>query len=113
MKKVLLHISTGDPKQHKKLINQILNIRKELPEQLLEVIIHADATALVLKSESTVADGIAQHITEGVVFKVCQNSLNGLKKHTEDLLPNIEVINSALVYLITEQKNGHYYIKLG
>ena len=78
MNKVILHLTTGDARDQKRLFTQINNIKRELPECEIEVVVHAAAAGMMLNQPGIFAAEIKEHTERKVVFAVCRNSLNAL-----------------------------------
>ncbi len=113
MNKVVLHISTGDETVHKKLIVQLDNIKKGLPECTIEVVVHADAIYMLLADTSKITKQIRRRRNRHMKFLVCNNSLVGVNRPSIDLIKGVEVINSALIHLVQRQQQHWAYIKMG
>lgn len=113
MNKVILHLTTGDARDQKRLFTQINNIKRELPECEIEVVVHAAAAGMMLNQPGIFAAEIKEHTERKVVFAVCRNSLNALNAADQDLISGVKVVNSALAHIILRQQQNWAYIKIG
>lgn len=111
MQKVILHISTSDTINQKRIFSQITNILNELPDSIIEVATHADATTMLFK-EGQFIDQI-ESIHDQVTFLACENSLRSHNKGASDLSERVRIVPSTLAHIITRQSEGWVYIKIG
>lgn len=112
MKKVILHITTDDRSIQKRLFNQIKNIKNELTQHHIEVVAHAAAAEMMVTTLSYFKTEIEEIADTNVCFLVCQDSLNSLKAKQKDLITGVQIMSSALAYIITEQEDGCTYVKI-
>ncbi len=113
MNQVILHLTTGDARDQKRLFTQINNIKHELPECEIEVVAHGEAAGMLLNQPGTFTAEIQEQMKRKVVFAVCRNSLTALGVTAQDLITGVNVVNSALAHIIMRQQQSWGYIKIG
>lgn len=114
--KVVFDITSRDTVDYKAVVRQATGIAKSNPGARLEVVIYGEALNMVVKDKSiaTVSDGI-QDLTKNkqVSFKVCAVTM---KRHNIDasmLTPGVEIVPDGIYEIVTKQKEGYGYIKVG
>ena len=112
--KVVFDMTSKDTASHRTVIRQTSMIAKANPSSQLEVVIYSAALDMVLKDKSTVASGIEELIkTKQATFKVCAATM---KRHNIDisqLVPGVQVVPDGIYEIITKQREGWGYIKVG
>jgi len=110
--KVVIQLSSNDTLVHRSVLKQLHHIKKAIKNVTIEVVTHGPGIELLSK-QSPFKNTIEALNLQGVVFLVCQNTLNEKKVSPEELLPLIKIIPSGLVHVITRQSEGWSYIKAG
>lgn len=110
--KVVFQLSTENEKLQKNTLRQIQHVLNDLPGICIELVVHGDGAALLLKS-SVYSDVLAGLYDCGVRFLLCSNTMKSKNIGNEDLLPAVKVISSGVAYLILKQAEGWSYIKGG
>lgn len=112
--KVVFDMTNKDSASHKTVIRQTSGIAKASPGAQLEVVIYSGALDMVVKDKSTVAASIEELIkNKQASFKVCEVTM---KRHNIDrsqLVPGVEVVPDGIYEIITKQRQGWGYIKVG
>ncbi|WP_157604501.1 DsrE family protein [Solitalea canadensis] len=110
--KVVFQLSSNDSAVHKVLIQQLHNLLNALNNVIIEVAINGPGIDFVYKG-SVFADVIQELNRKDVTFLICNNTLNGLRITTEQLIDDIKVIPATVAHLVTRQYEGWAYIKAG
>jgi intracellular sulfur oxidation DsrE/DsrF family protein len=112
--KVVFDMTNKDTASHKTVIRQTSGIAKSSPGAQLEVVIYSGALDMVVQGKSIVADAVQELIkNKQATFKVCEVTM---KRHNIDksqLIPGVEVVPDGLYEIITKQRQGWGYIKVG
>lgn len=112
MHRVILHISSSETKTQQRIFNQIANILSELPDTIIEVATHSDATTMVFKG-AKFNEQIANVSNNQITFLACENSLKSHNMEASDLADGVKVVKSTLAHIIKRQTEGWLYIKIG
>ena len=111
--KVVMQVSKVDPAAQLKVIGQINNILKALPDTQIEVVCHSEGLPMLVTAQSKVAAYVRELHVQGVVFAACENTMKRNKLTKEDLLPESITVPSGLAEIILKQEAGWTYIKAG
>lgn len=99
----------------KPTLNNIKNYLKTVGETQSEsilVIFNADAIkALLLESEISGGWATLKQNNSNVSLLVCHNSMKGFEITPDRMINGVEVIPSAIVEIIKQQKQGALYIR--
>ena len=112
--KVVFDMTNKDTASHKTVVRQTSGIAKASPGAQLEVVIYSGALDMVVQGKSIVADAVQELIkNKQATFKVCEVTM---KRHNIDksqLIPGVEVVPDGIYEIITKQRQGWGYIKVG
>ena len=112
--KVVFDMTNKDTSSHKTVIRQTSGIAKSSPGAQLEVVIYSGALDMVVQGKSVVSDAVQELIkNKQATFKVCEVTM---KRHNIDksqLIPGVEVVPDGIYEIITRQRQGWGYIKVG
>src|SRR5690606_36505354 len=111
--KVVMQVSKVDPAAQLKVIGQINNILKALPDTQIEVVCHSEGLPMLVTAQSKVAAQVKALHEQGVVFAACENTMKRNKLTKEDLLPESITVPSGLAEIILKQEADWAYIKVG
>lgn len=111
--RVIMQVTEGDSLTQLAVIGQVRNIKKQLPGAEIEVVCHANALDMLLRSGSRVAAHISELKPMGVRFMACENTMARKKATVADLVDGAETVPSGLVEIILKQEEGWSYIKGG
>jgi hypothetical protein len=111
--KVILHLQSSDTLVHKSIVNQIGNIKKELPAAEIELVCHGPGLEFLLKSKSLYVDKIHKMNLANVSFVGCEFTMKQRNVKREDLVPFAVTVPYGLVELIKKEQDGWIYVKLG
>lgn len=110
---IVMQVTESDSLTQLAVISQLRNIKKTLQGANIEVVCHANALDLLLKTNSKVKSQIQELRRMNVHFIACENTMARLKVTKEDLLPETETVPSGLVEIILKQEEGWTYLKGG
>lgn len=110
---VVWDLSSSDTAAQGGVFRQINNARVQKPELQIEVVFHGQAVLSLLKEDKSFEARVKAAKEKGVIIAVCNNTLRRLKIDPSQLMPEVTVVPSAVVELITKQSEGWSYIKAG
>lgn len=110
--KVVIQLTNDDIKVHKSMVRQINNILKALEQVNIEVVTHGPGLELLLQT-SSLKNNLELLTQKGVMFLVCQNTLNEKKIDISQLLSFSKIIPSGVAHIIVRQSEGWTYLKAG
>ena len=110
--KVVIQLNANDPAIQKSLIGQVNNILKALGNIPIEVMAHGAGVDLLLQG-SSMKNNVELLNEKGVVFLICQNTLNDRKVEITEFLPFCKVVPSGVAHIIVRQSEGWSYLKVG
>lgn len=110
--RVVIQVSTPDPKMWNQALNAIENLRELYGTDSVEVELVALGHGLsMLKLESTQGPRVAAALAmNDVHISACQVTMRRQKLTKEDLLPNLGFVPSGLGQIIKRQREGWVYI---
>lgn len=111
--KIVMHLQTADTLVHKSLVNQITNMKKEIPDAQVAVVCHGPGMDFLLRSKSYYVNKINALKLSDVSFIGCQFTMKQKNIKPEDLVPFAQTVPYALVDIVKKQQAGWIYVKLG
>jgi uncharacterized protein len=112
--RVVFDMTNKDTASHKTVIRQTSGIAKSSPGAQLEVVIYSGALDMVVQGKSTVAPAIQELIkNKQATFKVCAVTMQRYNIDKSQLIPGVEVVPDGIYEIITKQREGWGYIKVG
>lgn len=108
---VVFQLNESTPEKHQMVLRNIRNVKQEMPDLFVELVVHGAGLGLVLASHSTLAEEIAQLQSQGVRIAVCQNTMKGKNLTEADLLPGMTVVRAGIAEIIQRQQEGFSYVK--
>lgn len=112
--KVVFDMTNKDSTSHKTCIRQTSGIAKSSPGAQLEVVIYSNALDMVIKDKSVVAAEVENLIkNKQCSFKVCEVTMKRYNIDKSQLIPGVEVVADGIYEIITKQRQGWGYIKVG
>ena len=66
---------------------------------------------LMLKSDSSVRQRIAEALKSGVQVNACEHTMHGMRFTPADMLPDIGYVPSGVVEVMKKQQQGWAYIR--
>jgi hypothetical protein len=110
--KLVVQVSTGDPKDWNLALNNIKNVKQELGAKNVDIEIVAYGPGIgMLKIDTPVANRIDDAILTGVKIVACENTMKALKLTKDDMLASITYVPAGVIELMKKQKAGYAYIR--
>jgi intracellular sulfur oxidation DsrE/DsrF family protein len=111
--KVVLHLQSADTLVHKSLVNQISNIKKELPDSQVELVCHGPGIEFLTRKNAGYATKLQKMNLKDVVFAGCEYTMKQRNYKKEDLVPFTTTVPFGIVEILKKQQEGWLYIKMG
>ena len=110
--KVVLQVSDADPAKWNLALNNARNVQEDLGKGNVEVEIVAYGPGLgMLRSESKVADRLAQALDSNIGLMACENTMRNTKVAKADMYAGIRYVDAGVVHLMKRQREGWAYIR--
>lgn len=110
--KVVLQVSDADPAKWNLALNNARNVQEDLGKGNVDVEIVAYGPGLsMLKSESKVADRLAQALDSNIGLMACENTMRNTKVTKADMYSGIRYVDAGVVHLMKRQREGWAYIR--
>lgn len=111
--KVVFDMTSADTVNHQAVIRQVSSIKEANPGAQLEVVIYGQGLGLVT-NETPQQPAITRLLNEqGISFKVCAETMKRYKVDKAQLIPGVEVVPDGIYEIISKQREGWGYIKVG
>ncbi|MGC9257858.1 DsrE family protein [Desulfurella sp.] len=115
MYKVLFHIELDAIEPLKVAIGNINNLLKEIPKSQCDIVVVANYKGPLLFVKNMFDQEIYTDIKKlheiGVVFLMCNNSLNNLNLRKEDLIEEVGITKAGILEIIKRQAEGYAYVR--
>ena len=111
--KVILHLQSADTLVHKSIVNQVANLKKEMPDAKVEIVCHGPGMDFLLKEKSMYVNKIYKMNMKDVAFVGCEFTMSQKNIKKEDLVPFASTVPFGLVEIIKKQQDQWLYVKLG
>src|SRR5450432_184928 len=112
--KVVFDMSSRDSVNQQAIIREIGLITDASPDAKLEVVIYGQGLDLVVKDRSALQAAVAKLIADNKAsFKVCAMTLKRNNIDKSQLVPGVEVVPDGIYEIISKQREGWGYIKVG
>lgn len=113
--KVVIQVSTGDEQVQRIALNNAMNLRKAFGMDAVKVVIVAYGPGLsLLTAKSAYPDRITSMAMQGISFRACHNTMEGIKRHTghmPELQDGVEVVPSGVTRIVKLQEKGYAYVR--
>jgi hypothetical protein len=110
--KVVLQVSDADPAKWNLALNNARNVQEDLGKGNVDVEIVAYGPGLgMLKSDSKVADRLAQALDNNIGLMACENTMRNTKVTKADMYSGIHYVDAGVVHLMKRQREGWAYIR--
>ena len=109
--KVAFHLSQIRADEVRKALRNIKHLREDKPEAEIHAVSNTSAVTMMKKRgsfEEKIEDLINEH---DVLMKACSNSIEGTEMTEDDLIEDVEVVDSGVSELAELQEKGFGYIK--
>lgn len=111
---VVFDLTSRDSLDQKAIVRWIKGITDANPTARLEVVMYGKGFELVMPERSTVLTEVAQVSQQpNVSFAVCAMALKNNKVEPGQLLDGVKVVPDGIYEIITRQRDGWGYIKVG
>ncbi len=111
--RVVMHLQSSDTLVYKSIVNQIGNIKKELPNAEIEVVCHGPGLEFLRKDKAFYVNKIQRMNLSQVSFVGCEFTMQQRNYKKEDLVPYAQTVPYGLVEIIKKQQADWIYVKLG
>jgi hypothetical protein len=111
--RVVMHLQSSDTLVYKSIVNQIGNIKKELPNAEIEVVCHGPGLEFLRKDKAFYVNKIQRMNLSQVSFVGCEYTMQQRNYKNEDLVPYAQTVPYGLVEIIKKQQADWIYVKLG
>lgn len=113
--RVVMEVSTDDPKAWEAALNNIENLRNALgPEaSTVELVAHGGGLEMLLGANHVQAQRMEKLAAGPVVFAACENTMKRKKVTRDDLLPFVTTVDSGVAEVVRKQEQGWSYVKAG
>lgn len=109
---VVFHVDTADNALNVALRN-VLNYSEALPDERYKMALVANSKAVTLlrKEHGEFAEALEKVHAKGLSIRVCNNALNELGVHPDELYDLCAVVPAGIVEIVRLQSEGTAYIK--
>src|SRR5688572_7027210 len=112
--KVVFDMTSKDTVNQQSLIRQLTYIREANAGAQLEVVIYGQGLDLVKLNGSSQQVAVSRLLeNKSASFKVCAATLKRYNVEKSQLIPGVEVVPDGIFEIVTKQKEGWGYIKVG
>ena len=112
--KVVFDMSSKDTVNQQAVTRAIGLIKGASPEAKLEVVVYGQGLDLVVKGHSSQQAAVEQLIADNKAsFKVCAMTLKRNNLTKDQLVPGVEIVPDGIYEIISKQRDGWGYIKVG
>ncbi|WP_227939576.1 DsrE family protein [Alkalihalobacillus deserti] len=114
MTKVVVQVNKAGDDYYKKVLNNIINLKNKLGDQLVEceIVLFGEGLPLLLSEDEAIRNQITKILEKDIQFIVCNNTLTRLNVQTEDLACSVNAAGSGVAHLVTRQTEGWAYLAL-
>jgi intracellular sulfur oxidation DsrE/DsrF family protein len=110
--RALFQVTDNDPARWNMILNNMTNLREGVGAEGAEVeLVAFGPGVLMLKSDSSVKERIAEAMKSGVQVNACQHTMRGMNFTPADMLPDIGYVPSGVVEVMRKQQQGWAYIR--
>jgi len=110
--RALFQVTDNDPARWSMILNNMTNLREGVGAEGAEIELVAYGPGiLMLKSDSSVKQRIAEALNSGVQVNACQHTMHGMTFTPADMLPDIGYVPSGVVEVMRKQQQGWAYIR--
>jgi len=113
--KLVIQVSTDDPRTQKIALNNAVNLQKlyGMDNVQIEIVAYGPGLGLMTK-KSKQADRVTSLAMQDITFSACSNTMNKLKKKTGKmpvLLEGVQSVNAGVARIMELQQQGYAYIR--
>ena len=109
---MVLQVSDADPAKWNLALNNARNVQEDLGKGNVDVEIVAYGPGLnMLKSDSKVADRLAQALDNNIGLMACENTMRNTKVQKSDMYSGISYVDAGVVHIMKRQREGWAYVR--
>lgn len=110
--RVVLQVSDADPAKWNLALNNARNVQEDLGKGNVDIEIVAYGPGLgMLKSDSKVADRLAQALDSNIGLMACENTMRNTKVQKSDMYGGISYVDAGVVHIMKRQREGWSYVR--
>ena len=110
--KVVLQVSDADPAKWNLALNNARNVQEDLGKANVDVEIVAYGPGLgMLKTDSKVADRLAQALDNSIGLMACENTMRNTKVQRDEMYGGIGYVDAGVVHIVKRQREGWAYVR--
>ena len=113
--KVVFQISSADPVTQNLVLNNAVNLRKQLGADNVDVVVVAYGPGLsLLTKASKQAERVKSLAQEGITFDACSNTMHAVQKKTGKmpvLIEGVKVVPAGVSRIVELEEKGYSYIR--
>jgi intracellular sulfur oxidation DsrE/DsrF family protein len=110
---VIMHLQSSDTLVYKSIVNQIANLKKEIPNAQIELVCHGPGLEFLLLKNSRYANKVNALRLTDVKLVGCEFTMKQKNIRKEDLVSFATTVPSGVVEIIKKQQDNWLYLKLG
>jgi intracellular sulfur oxidation DsrE/DsrF family protein len=111
--KVIMHLQSADSLVHKSIVNQVSNIKSELPNAQIELVCHGPGIEFLTKKNGRYANRLQSLNLKDVVVAGCEFTMKQRNYKKEDLVPFATTVPFGIVEILKKEQEDWLYIKMG
>ena len=113
--KVVIQVSTADPKVHALALSNAVNLQKHygIDNIAIEIVAYGPGLSIFTK-QSTVLERVTSLIVEDVTFTACGNTMDTIARNTgkqPELIEGVGKVQTGLARIIELQEQGYSYVR--
>jgi intracellular sulfur oxidation DsrE/DsrF family protein len=110
---VILHLQSSDTAVYKSTVNQIANLKKEIPQARIELVCHGPGLDFLLIKKSKYANKVNALDLRDVQLVGCEFAMAQKNIRKEDLVPFATTVPSGVAEIVKKQQDNWLYVKMG
>jgi intracellular sulfur oxidation DsrE/DsrF family protein len=112
---IVFEVNVAGQEEWNGILNNVQNLQKALGRDNthIEVVAHGKGLALILATDTGLAERLRQIAGSGVVFSACENTMRKENVRREDLFPFAATVPSGITEVVLKQEAGWSYVKGG
>lgn len=108
---VVFQLNEAAPEKHQMVLRNIAHVMHEMPDLVVELVVHGGGLPLVVTEQSTLKEELARMQEQGVQVAVCQNTMRAQSLTEDDLLPGMTTVRAGIAEIIRRQQEGFSYVR--
>jgi intracellular sulfur oxidation DsrE/DsrF family protein len=114
--KVVIQVSTDDPRTQKIALNNAVNVQKAygVDNVAVEIVAYGPGLSMLTTKNEQQAKRVASLAVQGITFSGCGNTIKGVTKKTgktPQLIEGVVVVPAGVERIIELQEQGYAYIR--